>query len=232
MSQQSQKSQFVLIASIAILALGIGGWAHGVTTDRWGVPVSVVETSSRVRNLPVQIGPWVGTDSEMDQRQLTVAGASGALARRYENRETGEIVQINLLAGRPGPMSLHEPTVCFAGSGLVQIEKVSKAKKSGQLPRVSGQFSKTVFRAPQTRDAGMVTLWAWSRDGSIWEAPESPRSSFAGAGHLFKLYIIGSASKNDAGETALSPAASEFAGLLLDSLHNVLTEPVKADHAG
>lgn len=232
MSYQSQKLQFIVIASIAILAVGIGGWAHGVTTDRWGVPTSVVETSSRVRNLPAQIGPWVGTDSELDERQLAVAGASGALARRYENRETGEVVQINLLAGRPGPLSLHEPTVCFTGSGLVQVEKVSKQKKSGQQPGVSAQFSKTVFRSPQSNDTGMVTLWAWSRDGSLWEAPENPRSSFAGAGHLFKLYVIGGGVKNEAGETALSPTASAFAESLLDSLHTVLADADKSEQAG
>lgn len=224
MATQSSGFRFIALSVLAILAVTAGGVAHGLVTDRWGVPVRVTEIASRVRSLPAVIGTWRSTENSMDPRQLEMAGAVGAISRNYEDSVSGERVQIHLLAGRPGPISLHEPTVCFAGAGLHQIEGLTKYEVDGSAPGVKAQFSKTVFRSEQTGDRGLFTLWTWSPDGAVWRAPEHPRSAFAGTGCLFKLYVIAEPSRDAEGNSQLSPAAQAFVTSLLDAAHAVVRE--------
>lgn len=222
MATQSRPFRILILSVLAILTVAAGGIAHGLVTDRWGLPVRVAEIAGRVRSLPPVIGTWKSTETPMDPRQLEMAGAVGAVSRTYEDSLSGERVQIHLLAGRPGPISLHEPTVCFAGAGLNQIEGLSKYDVEGSSPGVKAQFSKTVFRTAQAGDRGLFTLWTWSPDGAVWRAPEHPRSAFAGSGCLFKLYVITEPSRSAEGASQLSPAAQSFVASLLDVLQTVV----------
>ncbi len=225
MANQTRQPRVVILSSFAILAIAAGGVAHGLVTDRWGLPSQVAAISARVQNLPAEIGSWVSTESPLDPRQLEMAGAVGATSRTYVDSDTGQRVQIHLLAGRPGPISLHEPTVCFTGAGLTQIESLTKFDIEGRSPGVKAQFSKTVFQSNQPNDRGLLTLWTWSPNGAVWTAPEHPRSAFAGSGCLFKLYVIADPSRDAEGVSRLSPAAASFAASLLDDLQSVLAAP-------
>lgn len=225
MAKKTRQPRFVVLSSLAILAIAAGGVAHGLVTDRWGLPAEVAAISARVRELPVKIGSWTSTESPLDPRQLEMAGAVGATSRTYVDSESGEKVQIHLLAGRPGPISLHEPTVCFTGAGLNQVEPLTKYDVEGRSPGVKAQFSKTVFQSGQPNDRGLLTLWTWSPNGAVWTAPEHPRTAFAGSGCLFKLYVIADPSREADDVSGLSPAASSFASSLLDELQIVLAAP-------
>lgn len=145
MTSKPSRLRFVVLSSLAILAIAAGGVAHGLVTDRWGLPAQVAAISARVLTLPVEIDSWASTETPLDPRQLEMAGAVGATSRTYVDSITGERVQIHVLAGRPGPISLHEPTVCFTGAGLTQVEPLTKYDVAGRSAGVKCSFQRRSF---------------------------------------------------------------------------------------
>jgi hypothetical protein len=175
-----------LVALVAIVAAGaVNGWM----TDRWGAPEALAQAAARVTAVPNTIGEWEGVDQTIDQDQLIGAEAIGSLARTYRHRGTGKAVNIMLLCGRPGPISLHPPTVCFTSSGFALIAEPSQRRINSPANEPLGDFMQADFVKETVSERTLMrTFWAWSTDGK-WSAPENPRFTFATSSHLHKLYV-------------------------------------------
>src|SRR5947209_1965401 len=99
------------------LAVAATGTVHGVWANRWSSPEALQRATARMAEVPMTLGDWDGQAGELDARQLAVADVSGHLLRRYVNRRNGAVVTVLLLCGRPGPVSVHRPEVCYGGAG-------------------------------------------------------------------------------------------------------------------
>src|SRR5262249_42479481 len=121
---------------------------------------------------------------DVNREQLTAAEADGYLARRYVNRRTGDEVSVLILCGRPGPIALHPPALCYQGSGysIVSGPDPFPAGAAGSLQTV--RMSKEGHSPDQLR-----IFWGWS-DGGAFAVPANPRMAYAGAGFLYKLYVV------------------------------------------
>src|SRR5262249_23209931 len=104
-----------LPAAIAIIAVLLCGVVHGFWTDRWGVAGNPAEAAARLTEIATELEDWQSRDLDLDQRQL--GPVSGYLHRRYVNRRTGDAVTLFMICGRPGPISIHTPDVCYGASG-------------------------------------------------------------------------------------------------------------------
>ena len=71
----------------------------------WGLSVPLVVVASR-------LGLF---DMPAEAYEAAAAELEGWLARRYLHRRTGVVVHVLLLCGRPGPLSVHTPEVCYYG---------------------------------------------------------------------------------------------------------------------
>jgi hypothetical protein len=161
------------------------GVVHGVLTDRWQTSAEPALRAGRLELLPYKLGDWVGQDIETDPKQ--VGPVAGFLHRRYLNRQTGTGVTVFMVCGRPGPVCIHTPDVCYAASGyeILSQEKMPLPSDIGE-----GEFWTAKLRkANSTEDFRLRIFWSWS-DGHEWATPESPRLTFARRQVLFKLYLI------------------------------------------
>src|SRR5207248_510559 len=61
---------------------------------------------------------WDGAAVALDPRQTEAAQVAGALSRRYTHRYTHAAATVLILCGRPGPVSVHTPDVCYSGAGF------------------------------------------------------------------------------------------------------------------
>ena len=96
----------------------------------------------------MKIGDWEGQPIQLDARQLAMAEAVGHLARRYVHRRTGDEMTVVVLCGRPGPISVHSPEVCYSGAGFsLNGERETFSLPGGDRP--TAEF----FRGP-VRQAG------------------------------------------------------------------------------
>ncbi len=175
----------VMAAAFLVAAAGV---VHGLRTDRWGANTDVRAAAARLDGVPMKIGEWDGRSMTIDDRQLAIAEAAGCLSRSYVQRRTGTEVSVVVLCGRPGPISLHSPEVCYAGAGfsLSGERETCPLRRDGAPPAelFQAEFVKA-GAAPET----LKVFWAWKADGA-WTAATNPRLAFARSTVLYKLYAI------------------------------------------
>ena len=209
----------VILASSAALVLIASGLVHGLWTDRWTEAVDLSGVAKRFEAIPTQIGKW--ESKEIDMGQDPRLGLAALIARRYVHRETGKVVTILVACGRPGPVCIHTPEVCYA----VNRYEVDQ-KERFTLAQASGAPEFWTARFVRQRNDGQTILrifWSWhTSDG--WKVADNPRTAFAGETYLHKLYVIRELSNPN--EPADGDACTEFMQELLPELQrNLFVEP-------
>ena len=182
----------ILQLAPVFVALGLmlgAGLLHGRWTGRWAASSALRAAVQRLAALPRTVGDWEGRDGTVDSESLEMAEIAGYVVRHYRDRRTGRSVSVLLVCGRPGPIAVHSPEVCYGGSGYTTI---------GSRKRVSlgnGASAHDAFWAIELEKPAAVEpdrlriLYGWSADGQ-WNATDRPRYEFAGSDVLFKLYVI------------------------------------------
>lgn len=169
----------------ALVILVAAGVVEGVRSNRWGVSEDQTAAAAKLARVPREFGPWVGTESPIEQRILDRAEAVGSVSRVYRNKTTGATVSVLLLCGPAGPIGAHTPDICYAGLGYKMIG--GELSKTVKLPDGSAQgYWSGRFEKPG--GGGLVVSWAWATDGN-WVASTAPRRDFIGHAVLYKLYV-------------------------------------------
>lgn len=171
----------IVIAAFGIL--GAAAVAHGLRTDRWGTPADLQAASAKLQELPKTVGDWTSKDVHISDQEIKIAQVAGYLARVYEHKYTHETATIMILCGRPGPVAVHSPEICYAGAGFVP----GPATVETPLPEIG--LWKADFRKTTTVDETLRIRWGWSTNGTLI-ASNSPRIEFSRSKMLFKLYLI------------------------------------------
>jgi Protein of unknown function (DUF3485) len=172
----------VAAALVAVVGAGV---VHGYWTERWSVSEAAAAVPARLAQVPAALGEW---DGEPVADATPPPDVSGHLYRRYRHRRTGEVVTVALIGGRPGPVSIHTPDVCYGGNGYdvaQPVKHAAPAEAGAGAVFLTAQFVKT-RAAEQTR---LRIFWAWSANGT-WGVPDNPRVAFARSPVLYKLYLI------------------------------------------
>ncbi len=187
--------------SLPVVAFGVvilvAGVVNGLWTDRWHPAPEVREAASRLSQIPTRVGDWQGTDLSLTEDEVRAARLTGYCYRRYENVRNGHVVTLLVVCGRPGPISVHTPDVCFTGAGY---------KMGGAIVPCNVQYGmqgkEAVFHAVQMNSdesafqSGIRVLWTWGAGGN-WQTPSSPRYTFAKYPSLFKMYVIRSKTEEE-----------------------------------
>lgn len=214
------RSAPILVLLALVLASGL---AHGLRTDRWRKARSLEEALDRLDRVPMAVGDWEGADIELARRQLEVGQIDGHVARRYRNRRDGREVTMLLVCGRPGPIAVHTPDVCYAGVGYTPsaprlVEPIRTASSSRPISFKTAEFRKDDALVPES----LQIYWSWTA-GDAWEAPELPRPHFVGEDFLYKLYVIGGRPGEDI--TVTDRACRDFLGVFVPGLGRALAPP-------
>ena len=162
------------------------GALHGLWTDRWMASPDLEASADKLAGVSKVLGDWVADETadkklELDPKAQAMGGIVGYLGRKYVNRRTKSQVEVVVVCGRPGHISVHTPESCYAGHGY---------EMAGSPSQYS--FSDDSFWWAQFRKEGVPPLrilWAWNAVGP-WQAPKYPRFAFARYPVLFKLYLI------------------------------------------
>jgi hypothetical protein len=210
-----------------VVLLGLGA-VQGVWTDRWRPSVELGEAAARLGNLPADIGAWKGEEYEQDADELKLAGAVGHWSRAFTDPETGEKVLVILLCGKPARVSVHRPEHCYRSAGFelatpplrVQVKPLAATAAPADGESQPAQLWTGLFSRDVAKGTDQVRIfWSWSTGGP-WEAPDSPRWTFARQPALYKLYVIRSVT----GPVLLADdPCVRLLGQLLPILDNALT---------
>lgn len=211
--------RFVLLIVVAAILL-FDGYVHGLWTERWGASVDAELAAERLHEIPMSFGDWQGQAKEpLAERETAQAGFRAHCVRVYTNRRTGSAVSILLACGRPGPLSVHTPDVCYRGRGYQNAAAPVQCPATAADGTVVGDVWKCQFgKADVATPAQLRVFWTWNSNGA-WKAPTNPRMTFAGATALYKLYVIHEFIPND---PRTEPVGAEFLAELLPQLTNCL----------
>ena len=179
----------VLVVAGAILVVA-SGLIHGFWTGRWGSSsADPLAAAARLDDVAQTIGSWEGADMEVDAEQLAVAQVVGHLSRRYIDRETGTALSVLIVCGRPGPIAVHPPDICYRGAGYELVNAPAKYVVNSPAGTQSAEF--WMARSVKTDSAvpsQLEVFRSWSASG-VWKA-DNPRLRFAGFPALYKLYVV------------------------------------------
>jgi hypothetical protein len=166
----------------AVAALLLCGLVHGLRTDRWASAEDLDAELARLRAVPLDLGDWRGED--LTARRQPGGEGVVSLSRRYVHRPTGRSVTVLLASGRPGPVSIHTPDVCYAASGY-KGEKPTRYEAPGGGAFFTARFGKK----KEAEQTWLRVFWSWNA-GDGWQVSDNPRMTFAFRGRLYKLYLI------------------------------------------
>jgi hypothetical protein len=140
---------------------------------------------------------------------------AGRVWLRYVQRGTGKAVNLLLVCDRPGPVSIHTPDVCYGAGGYRMANQTKFSPKGGQ----PAEFFTALFRKTSASEQSCLRIfWGWNV-GQGWQASDDPRTTFAGAAALFKLYLIREVQATDAIE---DDPCIDLMRQLLPELHQTL----------
>src|SRR5262245_33340461 len=184
-----------VLPSIAFGCLALAaGLLNGIRTDRWSASADGFDLSACLDAIPTTIGDWQGVPEpiENDDRHSQLRKH---VSYRYRNALTGEKVSLLLVCGRPGPVSVHTPDVCYGGAGFQAIGQQFRKDISIDNSRHVAVAAMR-FKSPATAGPSQLEVcWAWN-GGNGWEAPDSPRWALAHHRILYKLYVVRDVSGN------------------------------------
>jgi hypothetical protein len=211
-----------LIPVITVYGLVLlSGVVEGIWTGRWARDEHIEAAAAKLSYVPIVVGDWDGQELELDAREITAAGASGYLRRTYVNRRTGNTVSLLIICGRPGPVSVHTPDICYQGIGY---DQVGAPVKHSVTSEPAATFWVRKFRKNESVVlAHLRILYSWSATG-IWTAADNPRFSFARYPVLYKMYVIRELPRGD--EPLEGDPCLEFLDVLLPELQKALYPPV------
>jgi hypothetical protein len=179
-------------ALAGIVAMAAAGICHAIWTERWARDDGHFAASLDLSRVPGSLGDWQGQEPIQEEDNGLVH-----YSRRYMNRATGRSVMLVLTYGKPGPVAVHTPDVCYESSGY-EITRPVRFTPNLTNGGQSGEFFTSQFRKKTPTGPQVLRIfWSWYADGA-WLAPDNPRLVFARYPRLLKLYLINESSAENA----------------------------------
>jgi hypothetical protein len=173
----------LLIAGVAAASGGL----QGRMSRRWGASSDVEARAKRLQELPGAFGDWeLRTSDSIGKETLAELQSFGYVYRTYAHVKSSQTVQVAVLLGPSGPTSVHTPEICFSSRdhSLEGERKKANINSGGQ----QNEFWTLRFRLNTLEAPTLSVYYGWSTGGP-WQAPESPRLTYAGAPFLYKVQL-------------------------------------------
>ena len=108
----------------------------------------------------------------IDAKPSSTAGRiAGMIQRRYVNRTNGDTVVIAIVCGKPGPVSIHTPDVCYGASGYNVGQRIRQTHPG----RGAEFWTADAVKTQASKKRKLRIYWGWSA-GSGWKAAEDART--------------------------------------------------------
>ncbi|MDC0936612.1 exosortase-associated EpsI family protein [Pirellulales bacterium] len=231
MFEKLQKNIFVPLGIVVVLLITITVIEARISDRFTTSAVSAADFVARFKEVPMDVGPWRGTNNDVDEQVKETAGAVGHVSRTYTNTTTGAQVDLWLIVGHARDILRHTPNVCYRSAGFRQLGTVNKhpieVEGGGEAVFATAQFLK---EDNHSRNQVRV-FWAWNGnepDKEKWEAPDGRRLYYGNNRALYKIYFTSAVLTDE--EHAGDSVAVDFAELMLPHVNTALfpTEGVVA----
>ncbi len=212
------------LAALTIVLLGtlFVGFLHGRISNRWGVRSDAnVAAEHMRRELPEEIGNWrMKSDGKLPDPVIKVLQCPAYITRVYEHQQTGDLVNVAVLLGPPGPISVHTPEVCYSSREYTPEGDRHRTDVTDQAGQEHTLWQ-LPLRANNLDASSLRVFYGWST-GSQWGAPEHPRFMFGSLPHLYKLQVA--VTDHPASKAINFDAGKDFLECFLPQLQSQMVE--------
>ncbi len=179
-------SAVLMVAALTILS----GVLHGWLSNRWGPSVETLHVANKLKEMPFEFGDWrLQSSAELDKSSQEQLQPAGYFDRRYNNRQTGDVVDVMLLLGRPGPIAVHTPEVCFASRNCERCGERQEVAIRGPAG-ADDEFWSLDFKLMNLHGEVVRVYYAWSA-GDRWLALKDAHYWSAGLPYFYKIQLVG-----------------------------------------
>jgi len=159
--------------SCALAMVLLGGVAHGVLSNRWGVSEDIQALGNQLRSIPMEIGPWkCEEEGKLDDKVAETLEVKGYISRVYVHQATGELVNVFMVFGPKGPIAVHTPEVCYSARAVTQTS--DRQAVPCDYDGKDGTIWKLGFETNSIDKRKMSVYYGWT-EGGPWQAANSPR---------------------------------------------------------
>ena len=168
----------------ALALILLGGVAHGVLSNRWGVSENIQALGTQLNSIPMEIGPWkCSEEGKIEDRVIyEILQANGYISRVYVHQSTAEAINVFLVFGPKGPIAVHTPEICYSARAVTQTSE--RQAVPADYDGKDGQLWKLGFETNSIDKRKMSVYYGWT-DGGAWQAAKSPR--FWRTDYLYKI---------------------------------------------
>jgi hypothetical protein len=197
--------------------------------DRWGEPgAEAAVMGERFKNVPKQLGDWVGKDQPVDEQNRKTAGAVKYVSRYYTDEKTGREVRLWLIVGHSRDICRHTPNICYPYAGFRQESPQIRHEVPMEGKDPAQFFTAKFIKENATGRIAERVFWAWNHpDTNKWEAPEDARGHYGLSRALYKVYFTSNVQPNE--KTVDDNLAAEFAKVMLPEIDKALFPEAGAD---
>jgi hypothetical protein len=190
--------------------------------DRWGEPgVEASVMGERFKNVPKQIGDWVGQDMPVDDQNRKTAGAVKYVSRHYRDEKTGREVRLWLIIGHSRDICRHTPNICYPYAGFRQESPQIRHDVPLEGKDPAQFFTSKFIKENATGRIAERVFWSWNHpDTNKWEAPEDARRHYGLSRALYKVYFTSNVLPSE--KTVGDNLAAEFAEVMLPEINKAL----------
>jgi hypothetical protein len=199
-----------------------GGVAAGLQSYRWSGNDEFDAVEAKLKDLPDRLGAWtriLDAEETLTEDEKNIGEIEVYQKRSYRNAK-GTMVDMIIVCGRPGPISVHTPDVCMRGAGFEMKQHESETVPlplQGDRTDANEKVNAALFeRKDSTGPSLRHVYWAWS-DGGSWSA-ESPRwKNLHRPPFIFKVYVWRGLARED--ESLDKDPCLDLIGELFTELH-------------
>lgn len=168
----------------ALALILLGGVAHGVLSNRWGVSENIQALGTQLNSIPMEIGPWkCSEEGKIEDRVIyEILQANGYISRVYVHQSTAEAINVFLVFGPKGPIAVHTPEICYSARAVTQTSE--RQAVPADYDGKDGQLWKLGFETNSIDKRKMTVYYGWT-EGGAWQAAKSPR--FWRTDYLYKI---------------------------------------------
>ncbi len=173
-----------------------GGVLQGRIRNRWGPSETMQAAAQELGKVPNSFGGaqndrWqlkaTETTDKLPDDVIEMLECTGYISRCYENRRTGETVNVFVLIGPAGPIASHTPDICFSSQNYTSrdmhrpVAIPTAAEQDDELWALS-------FKTKNVREDLLRVYYGWTTSGR-WSATSNPRYAFVGSPYLYKIQV-------------------------------------------
>lgn len=197
------------IVTIVLITVVVTNFSARLS-GRWGDFEGIEEARAAIKSLPMKIDGAVGTweaegDRELNAQDIKMLQIKDSyVLRTFRNSVTGEFVNLTLMVGQSGKITVHTPDICFGGRDYEKDADRSRVTINVDL-RSGEEIVDTFWRisfSGRTLDVNNRILFYYGiSTGGAWNAIDNPRWTLRDKRYVYKLQVEAYSGSNEGGDT-------------------------------